>query len=123
MAKIIKKGTGIIRSFRSATTAGNTEQTEKFLKPSLTVPDESMSVRTILDKYASNTLGDLAFNQKLNYTQDLPDLRGLDIVQLNEMREYAALEVENIETAIKTKKADKKVIEEAIIVQAKTEES
>lgn len=121
MAKIIKKGSGIARHYRSATSAGNTQQKERFVKPSLTVPDENMSVRTILERYASGTLNDVALSRQMDYTQDLPDLRGLDISQIHEMKAEINAQVENIEGELKKRKAASKVQEAVIIPEEKFE--
>lgn len=99
MAKQIKKATHPIRNFRSAVTAGNSPDKEKFTLPSLTVPDQSMSVRVILAKYGSGTLGDIS-NNNLEFSEDMPDYRGLDLSQVMEMRTNAVENVQYLENEI-----------------------
>ena len=87
----------------------------------------ALTVREIMERFASGTLGDLSFD--MEYSEDLPDLRGLDISQISELRESykesynnATDEVrrsakENRELKARIKAEQDKVIEDAKIVE------
>ncbi|OPC58832.1 hypothetical protein [Elizabethkingia bruuniana] len=64
-----------------------------------TVPDQSLTVRQILDKFASGTIGDIGHND-LDYSEDLPDLRGLDITELEAMKADAQMDIDEINAMI-----------------------
>lgn len=74
--------------------------------PSQTVPDQSMSVRTILERFASGTLNDVGTIPE--YSEDNPDLRGLDISQIYEMRKQARENANALQEAIKTEAREKR---------------
>lgn len=73
-----------MRTYRNSTTQGNCTIKECNNLPSLTVPDQSFTVREILEKFANGTLSDVAIQP--SYSEDLPDLRGLDISQIHDMK-------------------------------------
>lgn len=58
-------------------------------KPSMTVPDMSMSVREIFQRFASGQ--PLTKNPMLNFTGDdyTPDIRGLDLVEVQQLYEQS----------------------------------
>ncbi|OPB99123.1 hypothetical protein BAS10_05525 [Elizabethkingia meningoseptica] len=63
-----------------------------------TVPDQSLTVREILDKFASGTLDEIS--RDLDYSDDLPDLRGLDIVELEALKHEAQMDIDEIQAMI-----------------------
>lgn len=77
---------------------------EKNTQPSLTVPDQSMSVKEIMDRYAR---GLPISGQKVpvyNGDQDdMPDLQRLDLAEIQELREAAQQNVESIKKNLFTK--------------------
>lgn len=116
------------RKFRKVTTAGNSTDTERNTLPSETVPDQAMSMRTIMARFASGTINDIS--RPVEYSEDMPDLRGLDISQIHDMklenaRKIKALEAEktrreilaNEEKEQRIADANKIKAEEAQIVQ------
>jgi len=67
---------------------------EEITGPSLTVPDMSMSIREIFQRFASGL--PLTYSNKLTYTGDdyTPDLRGLDLVEIEQLYENAAGDIQ-----------------------------
>ncbi|ELA8219556.1 hypothetical protein MC916_001782 [Elizabethkingia anophelis] len=77
---------------------------EVVLGVSDTVPDQSLTVREILDKFANGTLGDIAVEKYYNDDDDGfdgADLRGLDIVELEAIRHEAQMDIDEIDAMIK----------------------
>lgn len=66
---------------------------------SKTIPDQTLTVRDILLKFASGTLDELS--KELEYNEDMPDLRGLDISELYDMRADAQMDIDEINAMIK----------------------
>lgn len=110
------------RKYNNSSEAGNSTRLEVNTKVSMTVPDMALSVREIMQRYASGTLDQI--QNELYYSEDLPDLRGLDISQVMEMKKEAQADVKRLQQEIKDRKTEKQtetdVIKEAEIV--KTEE-
>lgn len=94
------------RTYRNSATAGNSTDIEYNFLPSETVPDQSMTVRTILERFASGTLSDIG--NAPEYSEDNPDLRGLDISQLHDMRKQARENANALQEAIKTEAREKR---------------
>lgn len=92
-----------MRKFRNAALVGNSEDTEKNYGISLTVPDQTLSVREIIDRYASGTLPDVMKGEEF-YSEDLPDLRHLDMSELHELRQQARQDVKDLNEEIKNRK-------------------
>ena len=68
-----------------------------------TVPDQSLTVREILDKFASGTLDEIANDRYYNDDvdgHDMPDLRGLDITELQQMKRDAQMDIDEIQAMI-----------------------
>lgn len=76
------------RKFIKNSVAGNSRHTETIKTKSLTVPDQSLSVRTILQKFANNTLNDIG--QDEYYSDDDDDIRGYDPAEMLEMAKNAS---------------------------------
>lgn len=99
MATITKK-----RFKKIATMRESTEKEQNF-KKSETVPDQSLSVREIMVRFANGTLGDIT--RELEFTEDLPDLRNLDISQVHAMREQGRQDIAAMQESVKKAKANK----------------
>lgn len=87
------------RKFKNANQAGHSPEKEKNFLPSETVPDQTMSVRDIIRRFASGTVNDVS--REPQFTEDMPDLRGYDISQLHDMRLQAKDDVQAIEAELK----------------------
>lgn len=69
-----------------------------------TIPDQSLSVREILQKFANGTLDEISRDAFYNDDvegYDMPDLRGLDITELHQMKRDAELDIDEINAMIK----------------------
>ncbi|HAY3508206.1 TPA: hypothetical protein JRX33_002677 [Elizabethkingia anophelis] len=73
---------------------------EKNIGKSETVPDQSLTVRQILDKFSTGTLDEIARDKFYNDDDDLPDLRGLDITELQQMKRDAQMDIDEIQAMI-----------------------
>lgn len=67
-----------MRNYRSSLVSGN-HPGEVNTMPSLTVPDQALTIQEILLRYASGTLPNIVIGEE--YNEDMPDLRGLDYVE------------------------------------------
>lgn len=65
--------------------------------PSMTVPDQALSVREIIDRFTRGLAPQIAFEKV--YSEENPDIRGLDIVQLEDLRKEASETIEFHENA------------------------
>lgn len=75
--------------------------------PSLTVPDETMSIREILVRYAKGLpLGGAKVEIWEGEDNDLPDIRTLDISERAELAEIYTEEIKSIRKASKKTKKD-----------------
>jgi hypothetical protein len=93
-----------MRKFKSSVTEGNSPDKEKNYGNSITVPDQSYTVREILTKFASGTLSDVYMEPE--FSEDLPDLRGLDITEIHELKKAQKEEVEKLDKKAKKIKED-----------------
>lgn len=89
------------RQYRSSATAGNSPIEEHFTLPSETVPNQSMSVQEILTRFASGTLPNIMREQ--TFSEDLPDLRGLDISELYQMKEDIKQDISYLDNELATR--------------------
>lgn len=92
-----------MRNYRNAAFSGNSTDTERNYGISQTVPDQTLSVREIIDRYASGTLPDVMKGEEF-YSEDLPDLRHLDMSELHELRQQARKDVKDLNEEIKNRK-------------------
>lgn len=83
---------------------------EKNTLPSLTVPDEGLTVRQILNRYANGTIPDLSSDQ--NYTEDANDLRFLDMSELLEIRKQTNLQINKLRKKEADEESERKKLEE-----------
>lgn len=96
-----------MRIYRKPATAGNSPLMETNKGVSMTQPDMALTVREIMERYASGTLPDLTVQP--NFTDELPDLRGMDI---SEKHQYMEANRERIKELNAQLKKPKKVKEE-----------
>lgn len=94
-----------MRTYKSSAIAGNSPDKELNYGISQTVPDQSLTVREILTKFANGTLPDIY--EEPEFTEDLPDLRGLDISQVHEMNRENKQKIEELDKTDKKEKAEK----------------
>lgn len=81
-------------------------------QPSLTVPDQTMSLRTIVERYTRGLPIDGAKVPIYDEENDLPDFRTLDLAERQEYAEQYAEELKHL--AKKAKKAEEKVAKEKL---------
>ncbi len=62
---------------------------------SQTVPDQSLTIKEILVKYANGTMSDVNIQPQFN--EEMEDLRGLDYVQLNEIAKENKAQIEALQ--------------------------
>ena len=67
-----------------------TKQLEKNTLPSLTQPDLSLTVRQIISRARQGLIDPIQKPQNF-YSGELPDLKGLDMVELQELQQQANL--------------------------------
>lgn len=79
------------RKFRSSASAVPV-QGEEFKLPSLTVPDMTMPLREIINRSANGIA--LPIMSELEYSEDMPDTRGMDLAQLDELKRNTAEEID-----------------------------
>lgn len=91
---------------RSSRTQGNSPCKEKIAGTSQTVPDQSYTVREILVKFASGTLPNIYAEPE--FSEDLPDLRGLDISEIHAIKQQNAKEIKDKENDLEDLKRKKK---------------
>lgn len=72
------------RTFKNSANIGESKIKESNFGESQTVPDQSLTIRQILQRSVNGTLGNIA--QDVEFSEDNFDLRGLDIVELMELR-------------------------------------
>lgn len=96
---------------------------QEFTLPSMTVPDQTMSIRTILEKYARGE----NFNQRIPvFSEDDGenmgiDIRRLDLSEIADLKRQNDAEIQRMQTEIGSKRKTKELKErdEAIQFAAK----
>lgn len=68
---------------------------EKNFQPSLTIPDQTMPLRELIDRFTRG-LPVTSFKPVYDEDNSLPDPRKMDLAEYNEMRKNVALELKNI---------------------------
>lgn len=82
---------------KNSMNANNFEKNyEKNEQPSLTVPDQTMSVRTILERYTRG-LPVNGWTPMYDEEDDLPDPRTLDLAERQELAEQFKQEIQDVE--------------------------
>lgn len=69
---------------------------EKNYGPSLTIPDQTMTIRQIVDRYAKGLPIDGARTPIWDEEDDLPDWRTLDLVERQELAKQYEQEIQHI---------------------------
>jgi hypothetical protein len=90
--------------------------------PSLFEPDQTMSIRTIMERYARGLPLAEGMNKNpvyLGEDEELPDLRKLDLVDIQEMQEQAVDEVKTIKEKLSSQAKEAKEREKAAKEAAK----
>ncbi|UIB81352.1 hypothetical protein [Flyfo microvirus Tbat1_59] len=91
-----------MRKFRNTASALSSPG-EKGFSESTTVPDQALTMREILTKYVQGTFTPQQVQPsiELEYSDDLPDLRGMDMVQMSEMNLNTRTDIDNLENTQK----------------------
>lgn len=110
-----------MRNFKnSATYLGGQGYEENHL-PSMTVPDQSLTVREILERFTRGLMPPIS--RELQFTEDLEDLRGLEPWQIYEKIDENKRELARIEAVMKERQKEELEIPiSAEIVEPKTDE-
>ena len=93
-----------MRIFRKVTNAGNSKHKEVCLTISQTVPDQTMSIREIMRRFASGTLDNIEL--PYDYNEDDEDFRGLDPADIYNEVQRGNEVAQEIESRRSKKKAD-----------------
>lgn len=64
-------------------------------QPSQTVPNQALTIREILVRYASGTIPDIMTRDE-NYSEDNEDLRGLDISEYHDIKQQNTQAIESL---------------------------
>ena len=81
-----------------------------FTQPSETIPDQTLSIRQILDRYARGIPMDVKqpiWDENPTFEENFTDPRRMDLAEREEFAKQAKIELENIKSTINTKKAKK----------------
>lgn len=97
-----------MRKFKNAAKLTSSADMEVNTQVSCTVPDQSLSIREILIRYANGTISDISLNNELVYSEDMPDLRGIDISELQQLKKEAQADVKEIEAELNRRNAAQK---------------
>lgn len=68
-------------------------QPKRQSKPSCTVPDQTMTVRTLMDRYRRGMPLDTPVKKPLYYNGEFPDIAGLDLTEIQALKKQAAQQV------------------------------
>ena len=71
---------------------------------SLTVPDQTLTIKEILVKYANGTMSDINIQPQFN--EEMDDLRGLDYVELNEIAKQNKEHITELQANLEKYKTD-----------------
>jgi len=97
-----------MRKFKNAAKLTSSADMEVNTQVSCTVPDQSLSMREILLRYVNGTVSDISLNSELVYSEDMPDLRGIDISELQQLKKEAQADVKDIQAELNRRKAAQK---------------
>lgn len=79
--------------------------------PSMTVPDQSMTIKEIMDKYTRGIPVNAAKVPIYDEDDDMPDLRTLDISEIADLRHQYEAELQETTTKLKNSKKPPKQAE------------
>lgn len=77
--------------------------------PSITVPDQTMSMRTILDRYRRGMPLEIRQKEPLFYNGEFPDLSKMDISEIHQLKKEAAAEVARMQKELQDKEEYKRM--------------
>lgn len=89
-----------------------------FTMPSETIPDQSLTIRQILDRYARGLPLDAKtpiWDENVDEDSYLPDPRRLDLAERQEFAENAKAELEQVKQKIAEKRQKKAIVEPEIV--------
>lgn len=112
------------RTFKKVWLSGNSLDKEVNTLPSETVPNQALSMREILHRFASGLAPDV--QRPTEFSDDMPDLRFFDISELHDMQKAARQDVKDIKDELqrrKTEKQDPSPAPSPTVEPPKTEES
>lgn len=84
-------------------------------KPSLTVPDQSMTIAEIMRRFAQGLPMEGQKVPVYNGDTEVPDFRKMDLVDIQELRERNEENIKNIQTELQSKKPPKKIDEAQVL--------
>lgn len=76
---------------------------------SITVPDQTMSMRTILDRYRRGMPLEIRQKEPLFYNGEFPDLSKMDISEIHQLKKEAAAEVQRMQKELQDKEEYKRM--------------
>lgn len=95
-------------------------QREVNLLPSLTIPDQTFTIKEILDRFARG----LAFNGAkvpvYHGEEELPDTRRMDLADIEQYKESLQLEIEGLQSKLREKAPSPEEVQEAKVVKTTT---
>lgn len=83
--------------------------------PSVTVPDQSMSVRTLMDRYRRGMPLDTHAKTPLYLNGEFPDVQGLDLVEIQQLRKQADAQVKKYKEDLQKQEEQKRTAKELAI--------
>lgn len=88
----------------------NPRQTAKGIKtgPSCTIPTDTMSIRTIMDRYARGMPLSIGQKQPQYYNGEFPDIQGLDLTEIAALKRAADQNVKDIQQKLQQQENSKK---------------
>lgn len=66
----------MVRKFRKINVSGNSKVKERCTTTSLTIPDQTLTIREIMQRFVSGTLAPIELDY--DYNEDSDDFRGID---------------------------------------------
>ena len=97
--EVIEYGSRVNRVFRTNYNKPflKVDEGEKNLKPSLTIPDQSLSVKQIMERYARGlSVTDAKVPMWYGEELDLPDLKRLDMSEIEQLKESNKILIRNL---------------------------
>jgi hypothetical protein len=98
------------------------KQYKSFTMPSMTIPDQTMSIRTILERFSRGLPVGGRLDDYYDEEDDLPDPRTLDLAERQELAEQFKQEIEQVKSRKKVINNVDNSVENSIRVE-KTDET
>lgn len=80
--------------------------------PSITLPDQNMSMRTLMDRYRRGMPLDVKMRQPQYHDGEFPDLTKMDLSEVENLRKYAAQEVQQLKQKLQEQEEQKRLSKE-----------